>query len=148
MSLLVAAPTSGAGKTTVTLGLLRAIHRAGTDIRSAKLGPDYIDPRFHEAATGAPCLNLDPWAMAPDRLRALASGTGPLIVEGAMGLFDGAGGGKAGSGEELAETLGLTVCLVLDCARGLALRRSGGRGHGGICTRLAVRRADPEPRRL
>ena len=116
MSLLIAAPASGAGKTTITLGLLRALTRAGVPIRSAKLGPDFIDPRFHEAATGAPCPNLDPWAMRGPRLRALA-GSAPLIVEGAMGLYDGANGERAGSGEDLAERLGLYVVLVLDCAR-------------------------------
>ncbi|MEE9427748.1 MAG: cobyrinic acid a,c-diamide synthase, partial [Paracoccaceae bacterium] len=88
--LILAAPSSGCGKTTVTLGLLRALHRAKHLIRGAKSGPDYIDPRFHEAACGAPCLNLDAWAMSPDRLRSLVNGDGMLLIEGAMGLFDGA----------------------------------------------------------
>jgi cobyrinic acid a,c-diamide synthase len=61
--LLIAAPSSGAGKTTVTLALLRAFKNAGLSVVSAKSGPDYIDPKFHEAASGTPCLNLDAWAM-------------------------------------------------------------------------------------
>lgn len=117
MTLLVAAPSSGAGKTTITLGLLRALRDRGIPVRSAKQGPDYIDPRFHEAATGAPCPNLDPWAMPQDRLSALADGAGPLIIEGAMGLYDGAGGRREGSGEDLAARLGATVLLVIDAAR-------------------------------
>ena len=114
---LVSAPASGAGKTTVTLGLLRALRRRGTPARGAKSGPDYIDPRFHEAAAGLPCPNLDAWAMAPDRLRALASGPGLLIVEGAMGLFDGAPPDGRGSAGDLARILGLPVVLVVDAGR-------------------------------
>ena len=60
---VIAAPASGSGKTTVTLGLLRALARQGRLVASAKVGPDFIDPRFHEAASGRPCLNLDGWAM-------------------------------------------------------------------------------------
>ena len=74
--LLIAAPASGSGKTFLTLALLRALRAAGVKVASAKAGPDYIDPRFHEAATGAPCPNLDPWAMAPAQLRALAAQSG------------------------------------------------------------------------
>ncbi|MEL6522626.1 MAG: cobyrinate a,c-diamide synthase [Pseudomonadota bacterium] len=113
---VIAAPASGSGKTTVTLGLLRAISRH-RPVRGAKSGPDYIDPRFHEAACGAPSLNLDAWAMSPDRLRALAAGDAPLIVEGAMGLFDGAPPDGRGSTADLAELLGLPVVLVVDAAR-------------------------------
>lgn len=115
--LLVAAPASGSGKTTVSLGLLRALARRGLAVRGAKSGPDYIDPRFHEAAAGRPCVNLDAWAMGPARLRALAGGEGMLVVEGAMGLFDGAPPDGAGSAAELARLLGLPVVLVVDAAR-------------------------------
>ena len=115
--LILAAPQSGSGKTTVTLGLLRALSRAGVPVRGAKSGPDYIDPRFHEAATGLPCPNLDAWAMAPDRLRALAAGPGLLLVEGAMGLFDGAPPDGRGATADLARILGLPVVLVVDAAR-------------------------------
>lgn len=115
--LIIAAPASGSGKTTITLGLLRAFKRKGIAIRGAKSGPDYIDPRFHEAASGETCLNLDAWAMKPDRIRALASGSAPLIIEGAMGLFDGAPPDGQGSVADLARQLELPVVLVVDAAR-------------------------------
>ncbi|MEM9634073.1 MAG: cobyrinate a,c-diamide synthase [Pseudomonadota bacterium] len=118
--LLIAAPSSGAGKTTTTLALLRALKTAGRRVSSAKSGPDYIDPKFHEAASGQPCINLDAWAMGEGTLRLLAdrqaSGHDLLIVEGAMGLFDGAASGK-GSAADLAAALEIPVVLVVDCAR-------------------------------
>ena len=118
--LLIAAPASGAGKTTVTLALLRALAREGVAVASAKAGPDYIDPAFHAAASAAPCVNLDPWAMRSDLLRDLAvhaqKGTEAFVVEGMMGLFDGAADGT-GSAADLASLLGLNVVLVVDCAR-------------------------------
>ncbi|KAA9008930.1 cobyrinate a,c-diamide synthase [Histidinibacterium aquaticum] len=114
--LILSAPASGAGKTTLTLGLLRALTRRGAPVRAAKSGPDYIDPRFHEAACGRPCPNLDAWAMTPDRIAALAAGDGLLVVEGAMGLFDAAADGT-GATADLARQLGLPVILVLDAAR-------------------------------
>ncbi|MEM8536467.1 MAG: cobyrinate a,c-diamide synthase [Pseudomonadota bacterium] len=116
MSLIIAAPASGSGKTTVTLGLLRALSRRGTIVRGAKSGPDYIDPQFHAAACGQPCINLDAWAMGPDQIRALAAGP-PLIIEGAMGLFDGAPPGGKGATADLARILGLPVVLVIDAGR-------------------------------
>ncbi len=112
--LIIAATGSGCGKTTITLGLLRAMTRQGIDVRSAKSGPDYIDPRFHEAATGRTCLNLDAWAMQQDRIRHLAAGDGTLLIEGAMGLFDGAPPRGKGATADLARILGLPVVLVLD----------------------------------
>jgi len=116
-ALIIAAPSSGAGKTTVTLGLLRALRRRGVAVASAKVGPDYIDPAFHAAASGRPCRNLDPWAMRPETLRhqldRAAEGAELLLVEGVMGLFDGAADG-GGSTAELAALLGLPVLLVLD----------------------------------
>jgi cobyrinic acid a,c-diamide synthase len=114
--LILAAPSSGSGKTTLTLGLLRALARRGDAVRGAKSGPDYIDPRFHEAACGRPCPNLDAWAMAPERLRALASGEGLLIIEGAMGLFDGAPPAGRGATADLARLLALPVVLVIDAS--------------------------------
>ncbi len=115
-ALILAAPGSGSGKTTVTLGLLRALARDGIAVRGAKSGPDYIDPRFHEAACGAPCPNLDAWAMSPARLRALAAGgDGLLLIEGAMGLFDGAPPDGKGATADLARLLDLPVVLVVDC---------------------------------
>jgi cobyrinic acid a,c-diamide synthase len=140
--IIISAPSSGAGKTTISLGLLRALRIRGHAIRGAKSGPDYIDPRFHEAASGQPCFNLDAWAMSPARIRSLAatarapqaeadtsllSGhlpqeneadpSGPLIIEGAMGLFDGAPPAGKGATADLARMLGLPVVLIIDCAR-------------------------------
>ena len=115
--LIIAAPASGSGKTTITLGLLRALKRQGVAVRGAKSGPDYIDPRFHEAASGSACFNLDAWAMPPERIKALAAGKAPLIIEGAMGLFDGAPPDGRGSVAELARLLELPVILVIDAAR-------------------------------
>ena len=116
-ALIIAAPSSGAGKTTVTLALLRALRRRGVRVASAKVGPDYIDPAFHAAASGRPCRNLDPWAMRPETLRhqldRAADGADLLIVEGVMGLFDGAADG-GGSTADLAALLKLPVLLVLD----------------------------------
>lgn len=116
MSLLIAAPSSGSGKTTVTLGLLRALSEDGITLRGAKSGPDYIDPRFHEAACGQPCLNLDAWAMTPDRIKSLAAGP-PMIIEGAMGLFDGAPPAGKGACADLARILNIPVVLVVDASR-------------------------------
>ena len=114
--LVIAAPSSGSGKTTLTLGILRAMARRGVPVTGAKCGPDYIDPRFHEAACGRDCFNLDAFAMTEDRLRALADCGGPLVVEGVMGLFDGSAGGK-GATADLARSLGLPVVMVVDAAR-------------------------------
>jgi cobyrinic acid a,c-diamide synthase len=115
--LVIAAPSSGAGKTLVTLGLLRALARSGTIVASAKAGPDYIDPRFHEAASGRACFNLDGWAMREDLLsdlaRHCARESEVMLIEGVMGLFDGAAGG-GGSTADLATTLSLPVILVVD----------------------------------
>lgn len=116
MSFIISAPASGSGKTTITLGLLRAISRQ-QPVRAAKSGPDYIDPRFHAAACGQDCVNLDAWAMTPDRIKSLATGTAPLIVEGAMGLFDGAPPDGKGATADLARILGLPVVLVVDAGR-------------------------------
>ena len=90
---MIAAPASGSGKTVVTLGLLRALRNRGIRVASAKAGPDYIDPRYHEAATGRPCFNLDPWAMSGVQIKGyleiLGRDADIVLVEGVMGLFDG-----------------------------------------------------------
>lgn len=112
--LILSAPSSASGKTTITLGLLRALKNRGTPIRSAKSGPDYIDPRFHAAASGAECLNLDAWAIDPDTIRHLAGGPETLLIEGAMGLFDGAPPHGKGATADLARILNLPVVLILD----------------------------------
>jgi cobyrinic acid a,c-diamide synthase len=114
--IIISAPSSASGKTTITLGLLRALKRSGVNVQSAKSGPDYIDPRFHAAASGSECVNLDAWAMSADRIRALADVPAPLIIEGAMGLFDGAPPVGKGATADLATILGLPVVLVLDVA--------------------------------
>lgn len=118
--LVIAAPSSGAGKTTLTLALLRALARRGLRVASAKTGPDYIDPAFHAAASGRPCVNLDPFAMRGELLGALAARQAAdadiLVVEGVMGLFDGAADGT-GSTADLAARLSLPVVLVVDAAK-------------------------------
>mgnify|MGYP001766406814 CR=1 FL=1 len=118
--LLVAALRSSSGKTTVTLGLMRALARRGLAVAGAKCGPDYIDPAFHAAATGRSSLNLDSWAMPPALLARLAGETSAdadlLLAEGLMGLFDGVPGeaGRTGSSADVAAALGLPVVLVHD----------------------------------
>jgi cobyrinic acid a,c-diamide synthase len=119
--LIIAAPRSGAGKTTVTLGLLRALRRRGCAVQPFKCGPDYIDPTFHEIAAGRPSFNLDSWAMGQELIDTLATkasaGADISIAEGVMGLFDGAAArGQSGSGTtaDLASHLGWPVVLVLD----------------------------------
>jgi cobyrinic acid a,c-diamide synthase len=119
--LVVAAPRSGSGKTSVTLGLIAALRRRGLTVAAAKAGPDYIDTAFHAAATGRGGVNLDTWSMRAGLLDALAArqseGADVLVVEGLMGLFDGvAAPGACGDGStaDLAARLRLPVLLVLD----------------------------------
>jgi cobyrinic acid a,c-diamide synthase len=116
---IVAAPASGAGKSTITAGLLRAFRDAGVTVASAKCGPDYIDPMYHGLAAGRPSVNLDPWAMSAAQLSCLAaqqaSDAELLIVEGVMGLFDGARDGS-GSTADLAAALNLPVIFLVDAS--------------------------------
>jgi cobyrinic acid a,c-diamide synthase len=119
--LIIAAPRSGAGKTMVTLGLLRALRRRDHAVQPFKCGPDYIDPAFHGIAAGRASFNLDSWAMGDELIAGLAvtasNGADISIVEGVMGLFDGAAArGRSGSGTtaDLASLLGWPVVLVLD----------------------------------
>ena len=118
--LVIAAPRSGSGKTLVTLGLLAALRARGIAVAPAKTGPDYIDARILGRSAGREAVNLDPWAMSPPRLAALASAHAAdadlLLVEGVMGLFDGAADGTGSTGD-LASTLGLPVILVVDAER-------------------------------
>lgn len=115
--LILAAPASGSGKTVVTLGLLRALRRAGVAVAAFKVGPDYIDPAFHAAASGCPAWNLDLWAMRPATvarlLQAIADRAELVLGEGAMGLFDGAASG-GGSTADVAALTGWPVLLVMD----------------------------------
>jgi cobyrinic acid a,c-diamide synthase len=118
--LIVSAPRSSSGKTTVTLGLLGALRRRGVAVRAAKSGPDYIDPAFHAAATAAKGVNLDTWAMPPPAIDALigeaALSAEVLVIEGAMGLFDGVPGvlGRSGAASDIAARFSLPVLLILD----------------------------------
>ena len=118
--LVIAAPRSGSGKTVITLGLLAALRRRGTVVAPAKTGPDYIDPAFLGRAAMREAVNLDPWSMSPARLKSLAAtqatGADLLLIEGVMGLFDGAAG-NTGSTADLAELLELPVVLVVDSER-------------------------------
>jgi cobyrinic acid a,c-diamide synthase len=118
--LIVGAPRSGSGKTTVTLALISAFRRRGLRVATAKSGPDYIDPAFHAAASGRTGINLDSWAMPPDLIESLvgvaAADADLLIIESSMGLFDGLPGdpGRRGAGADLAARLALPVLLVMD----------------------------------
>ncbi|MBX9946507.1 MAG: cobyrinate a,c-diamide synthase, partial [Reyranella sp.] len=119
--LVVAAPRSGAGKTTIALGLMRALRRRGLAVQPFKCGPDYIDPAFHAVAAGRPSFNLDTWAMAEGTLCDLvarqAAGADLAIAEGVMGLFDGVarpGQTARGATADLAALFGWPVVLVLD----------------------------------
>jgi cobyrinic acid a,c-diamide synthase len=118
--LLIAAVRSGAGKTTLALGLMRALTRRGLKVGPFKCGPDYIDPAFHKAATGRESLNLDCWAMTEEFVSWLTASPGAqsdiIIAEGAMGLFDGAPGDitRNGSSAGVAAITGWPVVLVHD----------------------------------
>ena len=118
--LLISAPSSGTGKTTVTLGLLRALRDRGFKVQPFKSGPDYIDPAFHRFAAGRSSFNLDTWAMGSGYLKSIeqkALGSDLIIAEGSMGLYDGVlkkGVTGFGSSAETAEFFGWPVILVID----------------------------------
>lgn len=142
--LMIAAPRSGSGKTTVTLGLLRAFRRAGLQVGAAKCGPDYIDPPFHQAASGRASVNLDAWAMPPPLLAGLAAqaalGCDLVICEALMGLFDGVPGpvGRTGSSADVAAALGLPVILVLDVSGQSQSAAAIVKGFAGYDPRVTV----------
>ncbi len=151
--LLIAAPASGTGKTTVMLGLLAALRARGLAVQPFKNGPDYIDPAFHGAASGRASLNLDTWAMGPEMLAGLAGvaeGCDLVLAEGSMGLFDGVavkGASGNGAAADLAALMGWPVVLVIDAsgqaqtaaavAQGLARFRPGITVAGVILNRIA-----------
>lgn len=151
--LVLSAPGSNSGKTLITLALLRALKNQGVSIAGAKSGPDYIDPRFHEAACGQTSFNLDGFAMPQSGLQHWAakatSSADLLLVEGAMGLFDGAASGH-GSTADIADSLGLPIVLIIDCkgmgqsaaaiAKGFAEFRKTTRIAGVILNRVNSQR--------
>jgi cobyrinic acid a,c-diamide synthase len=118
--LVVAGVASGVGKTTVATGLLAALRARGVDAAPAKVGPDFIDPGYHALASGRPPRNLDPWLCGPEAIPALAgragAGSDLLVVEGVMGLFDGAVDGTPSSTADVAVLLDAPVVLVIDAA--------------------------------
>lgn len=122
MALVIAGDRSGVGKTTVTLALLSALQKRGCKTQSFKVGPDYIDPMFHRAVTGRPCRNLDPVLTSETYVQQCfvqhSVGMDCALVEGVMGLFDGAAG-TAGyaSTAHIARLIDAPVLLVLDCSR-------------------------------
>ncbi len=141
--LVIAAPRSGSGKTTITLGLQRALARRGLRVRGLKCGPDYIDPAFHAAATGAPSANLDSFAMPSGLLGDIvgeAAGKADIVLaEGSMGLFDGVPGaeGQTGASADIAALTGWPVLLVIDVS---------GQAQSAAAVALGCMRYDPRIR--
>ncbi|HVR64630.1 MAG TPA: cobyrinate a,c-diamide synthase [Polyangia bacterium] len=154
--LVIAGTASGAGKTTVAVALARALRARGLRVAVFKCGPDYLDPTYLARAAGATCHNLDGWMMGRDAVRATfaraAAGADVAVIEGVMGLFDGASPtSEQGSTAEIAKWLEAPVVLCVDaggmartlaaivdgCVRfdpvlrvaGVVCNRIGGRGH-------------------
>lgn len=164
-ALLIAAPMTGSGKTILCLGLLAAFAARGLRVGSFKVGPDFVDPAFHERVTGRPAHNLDSWAMRlatlVGTLEAAARDVDIVIGEGMMGLADGAPDGSGSTGD-LAALLGIPVLFVVDCARlggsvaslvegflrwreeveivGLVLNRVAGQEHARLLARACEER--------
>jgi len=133
---VVAAPASGHGKTTVATGLMAALRARGHVVSGHKVGPDYIDPGYHALATGRPGRNLDPVLTSEELIVALflhgARGADLAVVEGVMGLFDGRATTSTGSTAHVARLLGAPVLLVVDAAaqgRSVAALVAGFRGY-------------------
>ena len=116
-SVLIAGASTNSGKTIITASILRALKNRGLNVRGGKIGPDYIDPKFHAIASDSFSLNVDAWAMNDNTLhRNLATmeqDSDITIIEGVMGLFDGASDGSASSAE-VAKKMGLPIILCLD----------------------------------
>lgn len=156
---MVAGTHSGVGKTTIATGLMAALGRRGHRVGGAKIGPDFIDPAYHRLATGRPSRSLDAFLSGPELLPALAAKAGEgcdvLVVEGVMGLFDGAAvPGVDGSTAAVARALRAPVVLVVDASAmsgsvaavvhgfasldpavevaGVVLNRVGSEGHGAL----------------
>jgi len=151
--LIISAPASGVGKTTLTLALSRAFRDRGLTVQCFKSGPDYIDPTFHTVATGRASVNLDSWAMPRETIAALAAcgaDADLVLAEGSMGLFDGvAASGVSGTGAtaDIAAMMDWPVLLVIDpsgqaqtaaaVAAGLRDFRAGVRLAGVVLNRIA-----------
>lgn len=139
--LLISAPASGTGKTTVMLGLLRALRDDGLVVQPYKSGPDYIDPAFHFAAAGRPSFNFDTWAMDGALLGGIAAqrtDADICVAEGSMGLFDGVatrGQSGFGSSAETALAMGWPVVLVIDV---------GGQAQSAAATALGFKTYNPD----
>lgn len=118
--IVVAGTSSGAGKTTVATGLLAAFASRGLAVAGAKVGPDFLDPGYHSLASDRPPRNLDPWLCGPDAIGPLAgraaAGAELLVVEGVMGLFDGADDATPSSTADVAALLDAPVLLVVDAS--------------------------------
>ncbi len=138
--LMISAASSGTGKTTVMLGLLRAFAEDGLSVQPFKSGPDYIDPAFHLAAAKRASFNLDTWAMDETLLNAVASqatGAEICIGEGSMGLYDGVatrGQTAFGTSAETAKRMGWPVILVVDVS---------GQAQSAAATALGFKNFDP-----
>jgi cobyrinic acid a,c-diamide synthase len=139
--LMISAPASGSGKTTVMLGLLRALTDDGLRVQPFKSGPDYIDPAFHRAASGLHSFNLDSWAMGDalmDAIAAQGAGADMVLAEGSMGLYDGVatrGACGHGSSAELAARMGWPVVLVVDVS---------GQAQSAAAVALGFQRYNPD----
>ena len=139
--LMISAPASGTGKTTVMLGLLRALRDDGLVVQPYKSGPDYIDPAFHLAAAGRASFNFDTWAMDGALLGGIAAqrdGADICVAEGSMGLFDGVatrGQSGFGSSAETALAMGWPVVLVIDV---------GGQAQSAAATALGFKSYNPD----
>ncbi len=121
MAIIIAGERSGVGKTTVTLALLAALRQRQQRVQSFKVGPDYIDPMFHHHVTGRACRNLDPVLTSESYVQACfaqhSQTADCAVVEGVMGLFDGASGqDDTASTAHVARLLKIPVVLVLNCA--------------------------------
>lgn len=154
--LLISAPASGCGKTTLMLGLLAALRSQGIAVQPFKSGPDYIDPAFHTAASGRASFNLDSWSMDRACIEGLvgnAKGADLILAEGSMGLFDGVavpGASGNGASADIAAQMGWPVVLVLDAsgaaqsvaatALGFAQMRPDVRLAGVVLNRVASKR--------
>ena len=144
MSCLIAAPSSGSGKTLLSLCLLALARRRGESVQPFKVGPDYLDPQLLGAVAGRPCRNLDPLlcgeAWVERSFRWHGSRAERVLVEGVMGLFDGRGSGSEGSSAAVAARLDLPVVLVVEASRqagSLAALVRGFRDHGPPHVQLA-----------